>query len=93
VHHAGEGWSALAIYERHKEELTTISYRQFLRYVAAWRPPSLVPRDASKTSRAAPSPATRTHTPTNPVRQQPLDAEDGDDADDLAPDFSGSLKG
>jgi hypothetical protein len=32
-------WSALAIYERHKEELSTISYRQFLRYVSEWRPP------------------------------------------------------
>jgi hypothetical protein len=34
-----EGWSALAIYERHKAELSpTISYRQFLRYVSVWRP-------------------------------------------------------
>jgi hypothetical protein len=36
-----DGWSALAIYERHKEELSTISYRQFLRYVSAWRQPPL----------------------------------------------------
>jgi hypothetical protein len=34
-----DGWSALAIYERHKDELSpTISYRHFLRYVAEWRP-------------------------------------------------------
>jgi hypothetical protein len=34
-----DGWSALAIYERHKADFSTISYRQFLRYVSPWRSP------------------------------------------------------
>ena len=44
-----EGWSALAIYDRHKDELSaTISYRQFLRYVSEWRPKKPKPERKAK---------------------------------------------
>ena len=67
-----EGWSALAIYERHKEELSTISYRQFLRYAAAWRAaPPAQPQPRQRRSVASPPPSTR-----KPVVEPPPEEDD-----------------
>jgi hypothetical protein len=80
-----EGWSALAIYERHKAELSTISYRQFLRYVSVWRPlqaPTAAPARPKPRAQApvlatllAPSPAYVPPPPSDPgVRPPRLDS-------------------
>jgi hypothetical protein len=68
-----EGWSALAIYERHKDELSpTISYRQFLRYVSEWRPEKPKPEREAKAP-PKPTPTVRQVAPTKPAPTNPDD--------------------
>jgi hypothetical protein len=81
------GWSALAIYERHQDKLSTISYRQFLRYIAAWRSPPLA-RTAPTTQVARPEPAQRRSHTAPSVLDGSLEPPGEDASDEVSPKFT-----
>lgn len=83
-----QGWSALAIFERHREKLASISYRQFVRYANSLRrgkprpepspppaPEAVPPQPTEETSYARHQPPSPGRTFTHSGRLKEGDAE------------------